>query len=224
VSGKPKKLRPLIAAEMPDNVVPHPRYGVKVKASGYVLKADDVRYLQALKPDSFWPETAIPAAGAADRYGSHLLYVDRLCRCVECFRPFVFYAVEQRYWVQALGFHPDSTATRCTECRRSVRKVKERRERIEDHLRDLKDRPGPLTTDVLSDKALTALTVDLLALADAGAIKKLELLKRLRRAMLDRSEQRRVEAFAPLIKRIDKLVGPVKRVRLSGAQHGADAT
>lgn len=217
MSGKPKKRLPLVAPDMPDNVVPHPRYGVKIKASNHELSSEDLRYLQSLKRGTFWPESAIPAGRAADRYGSHLLYVDRLCRCIDCFRPFVFYAVEQRYWVQALGFHPDSTATRCTACRRSVRKVKERRDRIEDHLRDLKDRPGPLTRDVLSDTALAALAVDLLALVEAGAIKRFELLKRLRRAMLDRLEQRLVEAFAPLIKRIDKLVGPVKRASLNGA-------
>jgi hypothetical protein len=223
VSGKPKKPVPLAAPDMPDNVVPHPRYGVKIKVSSYVLTAEDQRYLQNLKRGTFWPETAIPAGRAADRYGSHLLYVDRLCRCIECFRPFVFYAQEQRFWVDALGFHPDATATRCTECRRSVRKVKERRDRIEEHLRDLKDRPGALTRDVLSDKALLALTVDLLALADAGAIKKFDLLKRLRRAMLDRVEQRDVAEMKPLIKRIDKLAGPSKRSASSATQAGADA-
>jgi hypothetical protein len=211
VSGKPKKQLPLEAPEMPDNVVPHPRYGVKIKASGHQLTAQETRALSQFKRGTIWPETALPAHVSADRYGATLVYVDKLCRCIECYRPFVFYAVEQRYWVQALGFHPDSTATRCTACRRSVRKVKERRDRIEEHLRDLKDRPGPLTKDVLSDKALEALTVDLLALAEVGAIKRLELLKRLRRAMLDRLAQRLVEAFKILIKRIDKLVGPVKR-------------
>jgi hypothetical protein len=223
VSGKPKKQPPLVVPEMPDNVVPHPRYGVKIKPSNHVLTVQEARALQQFKRGTFWPASALPANVAADRYGTPLIYVDRLCRCVACFRPFVFYAVEQRFWVQSLGFHPDSTATRCTACRRTVRKVKERRDRIEDHLRDLKDRPGPLTTDVLSDKALTALAVDLLALADAGAIKKFDLLKRLRRAMLDRLDQRLVEAFVPLIKRIDKFAGPVKRASSTGTQRGADA-
>jgi Probable zinc-ribbon domain len=211
VSGKSKKPEPLTAPEMPDNVVPHTHYGVKVKASVHTLTTEDLRFLRTLKPGTFWPETAIPAGRSADRYGSHLLYVDRLCRCIECFRPFVFYAQEQRFWVEALGFHPDSTATRCTECRRTVRKVKQRRDRIEEHLRDLKDRPGALTRGVLTDKALLALTIDLLALVECGAIKKLDLLKRLRRAMFDRVDPRTTAEMQPLIKRIDKLAGPVKR-------------
>jgi hypothetical protein len=217
MSGKPKKALPFVAPELPDNIVPHPRYGVKVKPSGHQLTAQEARALRGLKRGTYWPETALPGALAADRYGATLVYVDRLCRCIECFRPFVFYATEQRFWVQALGFHPDSTATRCTDCRRSVRKVKERRDRIEHYLRDLKDRPGPLTRDVLNDAALEALAVDLLALIEAGAIKKLDLLVRLRRAMLDRLARAPLASFEALIKRIDKLAGPTKRSSLNGS-------
>ena len=217
MSGKPKRAPPYVAPELPDNLVSHPRYGRKIKASGHTLTAAEARVLSRLRRGTFWPETALPAGGPADRYGATLLYVDRLCRCVDCFRPFVFYATEQRFWVQALGFHPDSTATRCTDCRRSVRKVKERRDRIEDHLRDLKARPGALTRDVLSDDALAKLAVDLLALIEAGAIKKLDLLVRLRRAMFDRLDRAPNPSFATLVKRIDKHAGPTKRSHLNGA-------
>lgn len=220
MSGKPKKAHALETPELPANLVPHPRYGTSTKASGYKLSVDDVRadrHLARLARGSFWPKSAIP--GPALVTGSPYAwryYVDRLCRCVDCYRPFIFYAVEQRLWFERLGFHVESHAVRCTSCRRSVRKVKQRRDRIEGYLAALKDMPGPLTRDVLSDAELRSLATDLLALAEIGAIKRLHLLNRLRRAMLERLERSDDQAFDALVKRIDKLSGPSKRSTAGG--------
>jgi hypothetical protein len=46
--------------------------------------------------------------------------LERVCR--DCKKEFVFPAAEQKYWLETLGFHIDSTATRCLGCRTVRRK------------------------------------------------------------------------------------------------------
>jgi tetratricopeptide (TPR) repeat protein len=48
-------------------------------------------------------------------------YVDLPFTCVQCDRPFVFRAVEQKLWYETLGFHFNARATRCLQCRRQRR-------------------------------------------------------------------------------------------------------
>jgi tetratricopeptide (TPR) repeat protein len=49
-------------------------------------------------------------------------YVDEPRTCVQCSTPFVFTAVEQKYWYETLRFWADSTAIRCVDCRRRHRR------------------------------------------------------------------------------------------------------
>lgn len=49
-------------------------------------------------------------------------YVDEARICVECDRPFTFWAKEQKYWYEDLGFYASSEAVRCVDCRKSRRR------------------------------------------------------------------------------------------------------
>jgi hypothetical protein len=46
--------------------------------------------------------------------------LERVCR--DCKKEFLFPAAEQKYWLETLRFHIDSTATRCLACRTARRK------------------------------------------------------------------------------------------------------
>jgi hypothetical protein len=48
-------------------------------------------------------------------------YVDIPLTCVQCNRPFVFRAVEQKLWYETFKFHFNARATRCLRCRRQRR-------------------------------------------------------------------------------------------------------
>lgn len=48
-------------------------------------------------------------------------FVDEKRRCVECERDFTFWAKEQKYWYETLGFSVHSKAIRCLECRKARR-------------------------------------------------------------------------------------------------------
>jgi Probable zinc-ribbon domain len=196
----------LVPAVLPPDVVPHPRYGTKIRKSGHTLTEPEQRALGTCRRGTIWPESALPAAHSADRYGTPHVYVDRLLQCAGCARPFVFYAVEQRFWVQALGFHPDSIAVRCAKCRRSVRLIKRVLERVTEPVKTVKLQRGKITREALSDTALSALAADLLMLVEVGAMKKLDVLQRLRRAMTERTSGKPRDPFPDLIRRIDVLV------------------
>jgi hypothetical protein len=48
-------------------------------------------------------------------------YMDIPITCVQCNRPFVFRAVEQKLWYETFKFHFNARATRCLQCRRQRR-------------------------------------------------------------------------------------------------------
>ena len=51
---------------------------------------------------------------------THYFDVKRICR--ECNKPFIFFAKEQQYWYEELGFKLDSNCVRCCQCRKKFRK------------------------------------------------------------------------------------------------------
>ncbi len=44
--------------------------------------------------------------------------------CVKCNRWFLFYAEEQRYWFETLGFYIDADCTKCIDCRKKEQSIK----------------------------------------------------------------------------------------------------
>jgi Probable zinc-ribbon domain len=45
-------------------------------------------------------------------------YYDFKRVCQDCQGSFIFFAAEQKYWFETLGFHADARAVRCAECRK----------------------------------------------------------------------------------------------------------
>ena len=105
----------------PSQLVPHPRYGSKVRRSAENIDAETVR-------GSFWryslekifPESAIKADVSKQNYSifARPYYVDVLMTCEDCKRDFLFFAEEQKYWHEELGFYVDAWCVRCCECRK----------------------------------------------------------------------------------------------------------
>src|SRR5262245_48503174 len=91
---------------VPTDLVRHPRYGTTIRRSEFEVDAGTVlksswRYARA----TIFPETAIPADLRKQTPATIpcAWYVDLLETCVDCRRPFIFYAVEQRHWYEVLG-------------------------------------------------------------------------------------------------------------------------
>ncbi|MGW8395050.1 zinc-ribbon domain containing protein [Pseudoduganella sp. HUAS MS19] len=125
-------MRAAIARLNLDKLVPHPRFRGKPPRAQLKLTEQEVR-------GSYWrysdahilPATALRADLSVQRYAvfPRPYYVDMLKTCVECSRAFIFFAREQRYWYETLGFYIDVDCVRCVECRRKQHTVKRHRER-----------------------------------------------------------------------------------------------
>ncbi len=60
---------------------------------------------------------------------THYYDIDRICRA--CGRRFIFFADEQKYWYEELGFPLEADAIRCPPCRQRLRHIASLRERYE---------------------------------------------------------------------------------------------
>ncbi|MEM7061150.1 MAG: zinc-ribbon domain containing protein [Pseudomonadota bacterium] len=105
--------------------VDHPRYGDAPIRSATPITAAEMRasywgYNRTHIPDAiYFPETAIRADRSRQRtgWGWRPYYVDIARRCRKCRRWFLFFALEQKYWYETLGFFIDADCVDCQECR-----------------------------------------------------------------------------------------------------------
>jgi|SRR5690606_33273733 len=111
----------------PKKYVNHPRYGNEPLPSSEKIPADAIanahwRY-SGLK---YFPETAISADTSKQNYAVYprRIYVDIEESCEVCRRPFIFFAKEQKYWFEELGFWIDAHCTRCIECRKNDQEIR----------------------------------------------------------------------------------------------------
>ncbi|MEM5550129.1 zinc-ribbon domain containing protein [Pseudoalteromonas neustonica] len=51
------------------------------------------------------------------------LYIDIQKQCVDCHRPFIFFAKEQQYWFEELTFWIEAHAIKCFECTKKSREI-----------------------------------------------------------------------------------------------------
>lgn len=110
---------------VPRKFVDHPRYGDKPIISGETWTEADLmrahwRYAhRGWDPKILFPETAIRADCSRQNFCCYArwLYVDIARRCRKCRRWFIFFALEQKYWYEVLGFHIDADCLDCQECR-----------------------------------------------------------------------------------------------------------
>ena len=146
------------------DVVPHPLYGDAVVTTQWATTREVIHASYwGYHRETFFPESAIPAnikkqshSGIPRHY-----YVDILKQCRDCSRQFLFFAREQQYWYEELGFYIDSDCVRCPVCRKS-----------EQHLRQAFGRYSELVgrTD-LSDSELSTLVEDTTTIYEADLLR-----------------------------------------------------
>lgn len=151
------------STKIPD-VVQHPKYGDTVVTTPWATTREVIlASYWGYHRETFFPESAIPAniqkqspITMPRRY-----YVDILKQCRDCGLSFLFFAREQQYWYEELGFYIDSDCVRCPVCRKS-----------EQHLRQAFGRYSELVgrTD-LSDSELSTLVEDTTTIYEADLLR-----------------------------------------------------
>ena len=123
--------------------VEHPRYGRRPRLTGLDPIPDPLGrvYLHWHSPVGIRiPYTAI--AADLSRQPRAMIpithYFDAKRECRDCQRPFLFFAEEQKYWYEELGFALESDCVRCIGCRQAQRGLEQKRERYAEllHVRD----------------------------------------------------------------------------------------
>jgi len=107
--------------------VVHPRYGDKPMYSGNNYSRDEIiNSFWSYRRDKIFQETAIPANISNQNYSicPRKLYVDIEKSCRQCKRPFLFFAMEQKYWYEDLHFYVDADCVKCVECRKKEQSIK----------------------------------------------------------------------------------------------------
>lgn len=110
--------------------VDHPRYGSRPILSGERWTEGEIRRaFWAYGSVQFFPETAITADITRQNYGycPRRVYVDIARNCKTCSRPFLWFALEQKFWFEELGFFVDAQCHHCQGCRRSQHLLRARR-------------------------------------------------------------------------------------------------
>lgn len=128
----------------PMQYLEHPRYGDAPIISGERwTEADVLRSYWGYKhlswaPKIIYPETARRADCNRQKFCcfARWLYVDIGRQCRTCRRWFLFFALEQKYWYETLGFHTNIDCLDCWECRRD----RHHKERLADEYQDLLSR------------------------------------------------------------------------------------
>ena len=106
---------------LPSELVPHPRYGTRPNYTGIKSVPDSLGLMPSWKYSN---ERIIPNTGVEAQTSYHCsafpvpIYFDVLKKCVDCMRHYIFYAREQKYWYEDLGFAIDADCIRCVECRK----------------------------------------------------------------------------------------------------------
>jgi hypothetical protein len=59
-------------------------------------------------------------------------YFDARRQCADCRKPFIFFAEEQKYWYEELGFPLESDCVRCVVCRKRQQGLELKRHRYEE--------------------------------------------------------------------------------------------
>ncbi len=117
-----------------DAYVPHPRYGKKPILSGVIARVlPDEEFVRRSKcsAGSLIEETAILADMEKQKGSAYKVkyYFDEDKICIDCRRPFIFFALEQKYLYDELGFNINGGGRRFYDCRSLKRASKENNRR-----------------------------------------------------------------------------------------------
>ncbi len=182
-------------------MVPHPRYGRDVLVSGLEVTREEVLgsywgYRGGTEAAVFFLESAIAADISRQDYCAFPrgYYVDLLKTCRDCERPFLFFAQEQRYWYEELGFYIDADCVRCVECRQA-----EHRRKFHFHRYARR-----VHAEAWNDDELETLVTDAVFLFNNGMLRNEQTLRRLKNLAVKRLPERAVtRAILGVISRIE---------------------
>jgi hypothetical protein len=121
-------------------------------------------------------------------------YFDLARNCRACGRPFIFFAREQKYWYEALGFSLNSDCVHCVECRKQQQGVARQRETYESLFHIAEKTTEQLI--VMADACLS--------LIEAGEFtkKQTQRARALLNAVPEEADVRKRSRFADLMKRV----------------------
>ena len=193
-----------VKMKMPDNLVDHPRYGRRPRITGRDHRGDklglDPSWKYSIDDVTIIPNTGI-RADTSKQHGSVIpiyVYYDVLKSCVDCKRPFIFFADEQRHWFETLGFANDANCIRCVECR----KKQQADERVNSEYQRL------LEKDEKDWEDYYALVVSALDLLELGRFKRLERVRYFFNRIPESEHHRiRVQHLQKRIDRVEQGVG-----------------
>lgn len=117
-----------------DHFVPHPRYGKGPRLTGLNPELDGTGRLFFHWHSARRIENTAVAADLAKQPPACIPvthYFDVIRQCRDCQRSFIFFALEQKYWYEELGFVLDADCDRCVPCRKQQQGLQRQRERYE---------------------------------------------------------------------------------------------
>lgn len=142
-----------------DDFVAHPRYGDEPRLTGLNPKENwltgEVYLHWHSSSEARIPNTAIAADTSRQNRPTIAVthYFDSRRSCVDCLQSFLFFAAEQKYWYEVLGFRLESDCVRCVPCRKKQRGLEAQRQRYED-LFEIEDRTADQDIELV-ESALT---------------------------------------------------------------------
>ncbi|MDR3637852.1 MAG: zinc-ribbon domain containing protein [Isosphaeraceae bacterium] len=184
------------------NVVPHPRFGDQSVPSGYRVPFELIRACYCYDRPPVFPESAIPADISRQNFSvrPRYCYVDMLKGCRKCGRDFIFFAREQQYWYEELGFWVDADCVHCPECRRSNQHLRQRLKRFS----------HTMGRDAIGNEELATLVEDAVYLFEAGVLRNEQKLRRLKNlAATSIPESAARQAIEELVSKIESGRGTV---------------
>lgn len=117
------------------NFVEHPRYGCGPRFTDIRPREKPLGYrLTTYVSDNPIGGTAVQADLERQSFSPVpvLYYFDLERECVECARPFIFFAEEQKYWYETLEFDLNADCVRCIDCRHQQHALQRQRRRYEE--------------------------------------------------------------------------------------------
>ena len=189
---------------VPGGLVPHPRFAPRADHARIpIAEAEIRRGFWRLRRAVIFPESVIVANVMRQHYAIYprRYYVDVLENCRECGLPFLFFAREQKFWYEELGFHVEACATLCSACRQRAHARRALLARYAEAVREAKP----------SGEALLSLVDIVAGLAEAGVLKRVERLGALKnRALRQCGENPRIERLAAVAARLRVAQQPAK--------------
>jgi hypothetical protein len=127
-------MQPSVTENEYTNYVEHPRYGRGPRFTDLQPGAIPLGYRRTIYHAEGLIEGTAVAADLDWQSWSPvpvLYYFDLKRICVDCARPFLFFADEQKYWYETLGFDLSADCVRCVECRGKRHGIEKQRRRYE---------------------------------------------------------------------------------------------